>query len=191
MSNMSIALNVLLILVIVLFAFWVIAVYNKLTREKTLMEEAWSIIDVFLNKRYDLILNLVETVKGYATHEKETLESVILARRQAMDANGIAEKAESEAVLGNTLGRLMAISESYPQLRANENFMYLQKELSNLEGEVEKARRYYNGTVRENNIYVKSFPVNIIADMFSFKSGTFFEGEGKKREAPMVSFKKE
>ena len=144
----------------------------------------------FLNKRYDLILNLVETVKGYAAHESEALERVMLARSQAMGAKDISEKVASESVFGNALGRLLAVSENYPQLRANENFMHLQQELSSLEDDVEKSRRYYNGAVRENNIYILSFPVNIIAGMFSFKAGVFFEGEENKRETPRVSFSK-
>jgi Uncharacterized conserved protein len=187
---MLIALIVLLA-IILLIVLWTIGVYNKLVKLKVLMKEAWSIVDVFLNKRYDLIPNLVETVRGYAEHESETFENVILARSQAMGAKNIGDKIESEGMLGSVLGRLMAISESYPQLRANENFMHLQAELASLEDEIEKARRYYNGTVRENNIYVNSFPSNIIAGVFNFPEGTFFEGEERKREAPKVSFKKE
>ena len=182
-----VALYVLLGL-IVLTVGGVISVYNKLVKLKTLMEEGWSIIDVFLKKRYDLIPNLVESVKGYATHEKETLENVMLARSQALGAKTVAEKAESESMLTNTLGRLMAVTENYPQLRANENFMYLQQELSNLEGEIERSRRYYNGTVRENNIKIRSFPSNIIAGMFNFEEGVFFEVDKSQREAPKVSF---
>ena len=178
-----------IIVLLVLIAIWIIVIYNKLVKLKTLMEEAWSIVDVFLNKRYDLIPNLVETVKGYATHENETLESVILARNQAMGAKDVANKVESEATLGSVLGRLMVVSEKYPELHANENFMHLQGELSNLEQEIERARRYYNGTVRENNICIKSFPSNIIAGRFNFTKGTFFEiKEKEKREVPKVSF---
>ena len=180
----------ILIVLTVIFIVWGIGVYNSLIRLKTLMEEAWSIVDVFLNKRYDLIPNLVESVKGYATHENETLENVILARNQARGTKDIADKIESEGPLGSMLGRLMVVSEAYPQLRANENFMHLQGELANLEDEIEKARRYYNGTVRENNIKVKSFPSNIIASMFNFAEGTFFEIKGEAREAPKVTFKK-
>ena len=152
------------------------------------MEEGWSIIDVFLKKRYDLIPNMVETVKGYATHEKETLENVMLARSQAMGAKNREEKNEFENILGGQLGRLMVVSENYPQLRANENFMHLQQELGSLEGEIEKSRRYYNGSVREYNISIRSFPSNIIAGMFKFKEGVFFEVDKVEREAPKVTF---
>ena len=188
---MAIAVIIILLVIILIPVIWGIGVYNKFVKLKTLMEEAWSIVDVFLNKRYDLIPNLVETVKGYATHESETLENVILARNQAMGAKNMENKAASEANLGSVLGRLMVVSEKYPELRANENFMYLQGELTNLEQEIGRARRYYNGTVRENNIYVKSFPSNMIAGMFNFTEGTFFEIEERKRETPIVSFKKE
>ena len=182
---------IILIVLAVIISIWSIGVYNSLVRLKTLIEEAWSIVDVFLNKRYDLIPNLVESVKGYATHENETLENVILARNQARGAKDIADKIESESTLVSMLGRLMVVSEAYPQLRANENFMHLQGELAELEKEIEKARRYYNGTVRENNIRVKSFPSIIIAGMFNFTKGTFFEIKEEAREVPKVSFKKE
>ena len=173
---------------IVLMVGGVISIYNKLVKLKTLMEEAWSIIDVFLKKRYDLIPNLVESVKGYATHERETLESVMLARSQAMTAKNREEKNEFENILDGQLGRLMAVSENYPQLQANENFMHLQRELSGLEGEIERSRRYYNGNVREYNISMRSFPANIIAGMFNFEEGVFFEIDKGQREAPKVSF---
>jgi len=173
---------------VVLAAFWIIISYNKLVKLKTLMEEGWSIIDVYLKKRYDLIPNLVESVKGYATHEKATLENVMLARAKALGAKTVAEKSESESMLSNTLGRLMVVTENYPQLQANENFMYLQKELSGLEREIEKSRRYYNGTVRENNILIRSFPSNIVARLFNFELGVFFEIDESQREAPKVSF---
>ena len=184
-----VAIYVLLGILIILM-IWIIGAYNKLVKLKTLMEESWSIVDVFLNKRYDLIPNLVETVKGYAAHESETLENVILARNQSLGARNVAEKVESESMLTNALSRLMVVSENYPQLRANENFMHLQGELSSLETEIERARRYYNGSVRENNIGVRTFPMNMIAGMFNFGEGKFFEIEQAKREAPKVSFAK-
>ena len=173
---------------LVITLFWIIKAYNKLVKLKTLMEEGWSIVDVFLNKRYDLIPNLVEAVKGFATHESETLENVILARNQSLGARNVAEKVQSESMLTDALGRLMVVSEKYPQLLANENFMHLQNELAGLEGEIERARRYYNGSVRENNIGVRTFPMNIIAGMFNFEEGKFFEIAETKREAPKVSF---
>jgi LemA protein len=167
---------------------WFISTYNKLTRLKILVEEGWSAIDVFLKKRYDLIPNLVEAVKGYATHERETLEGVILARRQAMNAVGMEAKAASEGELGGMLSRLMAVSERYPELKANANFMAMQQQLTALEGEIERARRYYNGTVRENNIKIRSFPSNLVAGMFHFNDGVFFEIDKKEKEVPKVSF---
>ena len=181
-----ISLAIILILVI-----WGLIVYNKFVKMKVLMDEGWSIMDVFLTKRYDLIGNLVESVKGYATHEQETLESVIRARSQAMNAKDMESRLESEGNLGNALGRLMVVTENYPALRANENFMFLQQEMSQLENEIEKARRYYNGTVRENNIAIKVFPASFIAGMFRFTEGKFFEASDKKhRESPQVSFSK-
>ena len=182
-----IAFYILMGLLVILIV-WVIGAYNKLVKLKTHMEESWSIVDVFLNKRYDLIPNLVETVKGYAGHEKETLERVILARNHSIGARNVAEKVESESMLTNALSRLMAVTEQYPQLRANENFMYLQRELSSLESEIERSRRYYNGCVRDNNISIRVFPSNIIANMFNFDEGKFFEIVDAKREVPQVSF---
>ena len=172
----------------IILIIWVIRAYNKLVKLKTHMEESWSIVDVFLNKRYDLIPNLVETVKGFATHEKDTLENVILARNQSIGARTVAEKAESESIFTDALSRLMVVSEQYPQLRANENFMYLQGELSSLEREIERSRRYFNACVRDNNINIRTFPSNIVANMFNFNEGKFFEVAEPKREAPKVTF---
>jgi Uncharacterized conserved protein len=183
--------GIILLAISLIIIIWGISNYNRFIKLKVLIDEAWSITDVFLKKRYDLIPNLVESVKGYATHEQETLENVILARSKAMGAKDMGERAEYEGELGGFLGRLMAVTEQYPALRANENFMYLQKELTQLEGEIEKARRYYNGTVRENNIAIKVFPASIIAGMFNFTEGQFFEiVEKAQREAPKVSFNK-
>ena len=182
-----IALYIILLLIVLILGV-VIATYNKLVKQKTLMEEGWSIIDVFLKKRYDLVPNLVESVKGYATHEKDTFEKVMLARSQAMNAKNREEQNEFENVLGGQLGRLMAVTENYPQLRANENFMHLQRELVGLEGEIEKSRRYYNGSVRNYNISLRSFPQNLIAGMFNFEAGVFFEVKNTERETPKVSF---
>lgn len=187
-KNISIMTLYIILGLIILTTGGVIGIYNKLVKKKVLMEEGWSIIDIFLKKRYNLIPNLVESVKGYASHEKETLERVMLARSQALRAKNVAEKTETESMLSSTLGRLMVVSENYPQLRANENFMQLQQELSNLEGEIEKSRRYYNGSVREYNIVIRSFPSNIIAGMFNFDEGTFFEIDKNQREVPKVSF---
>ena len=177
--------------IILLLVVWGVSVHNKFVKLKVLMDEGWSIVDVFLTKRSDSIGNLVESIKGYATHEQETLESVIRARSQAMKAKDVESRIESEENLGTALGRLMVVTENYPELRANENFMFLQQEITELEDEIEKARRYYNGTVRENNIAIKVFPASFIAGMFRFTDGKFYETrEKRQRESPQVSFKK-
>ncbi len=142
-----------------------------------------------LKKRHDLIPNLVETVKGYASHERETFDSVTRARAAAMSANSVQEKEAAEKNLSQAMMHLNAVAEQYPDLKANTNFMQLQGELSALEGDIEKARRYYNGTVRENNIMVETFPSNIIANMYKFEKATFFELENTaERNVPSVKF---
>ena len=157
--------------------FWAVGLYNKLVRKRTQMEEGWSGIDVQLKKRYNLIPNLVETVKGYATHEKETLDAVISARNQAISADNIPTQQNAENQLNSALANVFALGEAYPDLKANTNFLELQKELSAIEGDIEKARRYYNATVRENNIMVESFPSNLVANQFGFELGEYFEIE--------------
>ena len=183
MTTQSIIISAIVLIIVI----WIIIIYNKLVRLKNLRTEGWSTIDVFLKKRYDLVPNLVESVKGYSAYEKETLENIILARSRAMDAKDMASKAASEDALGNTLSRFMVVAEKYPELRANENFMYLQKELSRLENELARARRYYNGTVRNNNIAIEAFPSNLIANMFRFAKGDFFEAGEAEREVTQIS----
>lgn len=181
--------TIILIAILGLFFLYGVSIYNRLIKLKTLVEEAWSSIDVMLKKRHDLIPNLVETVKGYATHERETLDSVTKARANAMSAKTVEEKEVAENALGQAMLNLNAVAEQYPDLKANTNFQQLQQELSNLEGDIEKARRYYNGTVRENNILVDSFPSNIIAGIFKFTKSPFFELDNKsEREVPQVKF---
>lgn len=184
---MSTTLIVILVIVAVVILA-AISIYNKMVKNKNHMLEAWSGIDVFLKKRYDLIPNLVETVKEYATHEKSTLEEITRYRSAAMAAQTPQEKIESETKLDKALVNLFAVAENYPELKANENFRQLQSELTNLEGEIESSRRYYNGTVRENNIYLESFPANIFAGIFNFKKGDFFEIAETERSVPKVSF---
>lgn len=175
--------------VIALLFFYGIGIYNKLVKLRTMVEEAWSSIDVMLKKRHDLIPNLIETVKGYATHERETFDSVTRARAAAMGANTVGEKEIAEKNLNQAMMNLNAVAEQYPDLKANQNFMQLQAELSALEGDIEKSRRYYNGTVRENNILVETFPSNIIANMFKFTKSTFFELDSPaERIVPTVKF---
>lgn len=175
--------------IILIIALYFIAVYNKLVKLRNLVQEAWSGIDVFLKKRYDLIPNLVETVKGYATHEKETLENITQARSRAMGASSVEEKQLAEKDLSRALMNVLALAENYPDLKANTNFQQLQSELSNLEGEIEKARRYYNGTARDYNILTESFPSNIVANSFKFEKYPFFEIENEtERNVPNVKF---
>ena len=163
-----IALIVVIALVVIVLLYGV-SVYNKLVKFRNLVQEAWSSIDVMLKKRYDLIPNLVETVKGYATHERETLDSVTQARTMAKNAGSVQEKEAAEKNLNQAMMNLFAVAEQYPDLKANTNFQQLQNELSSLESDIEKSRRYYNGTVRENNTLVESFPSNIIANMYKFE----------------------
>jgi LemA protein len=179
---------ILLGILVLLFVF-AIAMYNGLVRLKVQCDNAWADIDVQLKRRYDLIPNLVETVKGYAAHEKGTLEAVINARNQAMAATGPADKAAAENVLSGTLKSLFALSEAYPQLRAIEGFTSLQNSLSQIEETVQNARRYYNAVVRDLNTKILQFPTNIFAGMLGFKQREFFEvTNATEREAPKVSF---
>jgi LemA protein len=175
--------------ILVLLVIFVISMYNSLVRLKVTCDNAWADIDVQLKRRYDLIPNLVETVKGYAAHEKGTFEAVINARNRAMTATGPADKAEAENMLSGALKSLFALSEAYPQLRAIESFTSLQKSLSDIEDNVQNARRYYNAVVRDLNTKILQFPTNIIAGMLGFKSREFFEvSAAAEREAPKVSF---
>ena len=183
-----IALLVLLGL-FVLIAFYAIGIYNKLVRLKNLVAEAWSGIDVQLKKRHDLIPNLVETVKGYAAHEKETFENVTKARAAAQQATTVEGHQAAEKQLSSALMNLIAVAERYPDLKANTNFLELQSALSQIEGDIEKARRYYNGNVREQNTLIETFPSNLVANMFGFVKSAFFELENKaEKEVPTVKF---
>jgi LemA protein len=174
---------------IVLLIFIAIGMYNSLVRLKVQCDNAWADIDVQLKRRYDLIPNLVETVKGYAAHEKGTLEAVINARNRAMNATSPADKAQAENILSGTLKSLFALAEAYPQLRAIESFTSLQNSLSQIEDTVQNARRYYNAVVRDLNTKIQQFPTNIFAGMLGFKPREFFEVTAPtEREAPKVSF---
>jgi LemA protein len=181
--------GLILLGLVVLVIVFAIAMYNGLVRLKVQCDNAWADIDVQLKRRYDLIPNLVETVKGYAAHEKGTLEAVINARNAAMSASGPADKAAAENVLSGTLKSLFALSEAYPQLRAIEGFTSLQNSLSQIEETVQNARRYYNAVVRDLNTKILQFPTNIFAGMLGFKQREFFEvSNAAEREAPKVSF---
>ena len=175
--------------ILVLLLIFGVAMYNSLVRLKVSCDDAWADIDVQLKRRYDLIPNLVETVKGYAAHEKGTFEAVTNARNRAMTATGPADKAVAENMLTGALKSLFALSEAYPQLRAIESFTSLQKSLSDIEDNVQNARRYYNAVVRDLNTKILQFPTNIIAGMLGFKQREFFEvSSAAEREAPKVSF---
>ena len=175
------------IAVIVVIILWLVAAYNGLVRTRNRAQEAWSDIDVQLKRRYDLIPNLVETVKGYAAHEKTVFEDVTKARSQAMQASGAA-KSGAENQLSQTLKSLFAVAENYPQLKANENFMKLQDELTDTEDKIQAARRFYNGMVRDLNIKIQTFPTNLFASAFGFKQMEFF-GDLREDEKQPVSVK--
>lgn len=180
---------IIVLVIIAIVVFYGIAVYNKLVRFRTLVEEAWSGINVQLKKRHDLIPNLMETVKGYATHERETFESVTLARNTAIQAQSVKLQEVAENQLSGALSRLLAISERYPELKANQNFMQLQEQLGIIETDIEKSRRYYNGAVRQKNIAIDTFPSNLVANMFNFSKSPFFELESEAEKAvPQIKF---
>jgi len=175
----------ILVLAVVGLAFWG---YNALVRLRVQAQSAWSDIDVQLKRRYDLIPNLVETVKGYAGHERETLESVVRARSRAQEAVAPGERAEAEGLLAQSLKSIFALAEAYPQLRASENFNQLQAALEKIEESVQNARRYYNAVVRDLNTKIAQFPTNLIALTFHFQPREFFEIAAVEREVPKVSF---
>ena len=175
----------------VALAIWIVAMYNGLIRGRNRVDEAWSDIDVQLKRRYDLIPNLIETVKGYATHEQEAFEKVINARARAMGVDGGPSnaKAEAENMLSGTLKSLFALAEAYPDLKANQNFLELQRELTDTEDKIQASRRFYNGNVRDFNTKLQVFPTNMIGNMLGFKDREFFEiGDEKEREAVQVKF---
>ena len=164
-----------LIAIGVLVVVWIVTAYNSLISLVNHTKEAWADIEVQLKRRYDLIPNLVTTVKGYATHEAAAFENVTKARSAAMGAGSLADKAESENMLTGALKSLFAVSEAYPDLKANTNFLELQRELSDTENKIQAARRFYNGNVRDLNIKIEVFPSNVIAGMFNFKNKEFFD----------------
>ena len=177
--------------IVVVAIGWGIMAYNNLVRQRQLSQEGWSGIDVQLKRRTDLIPNLMEAVKGYMSHERETLEAVTAARTAAQAAqNGTPEqRAQAEGVLSGALGRLVAVAEAYPALKASQNFMQFQGELSNTENEIQLSRRYYNGTARDLNTAVESFPSNVIANFFKFEKVQYFEMENPAdRAVPQVKF---
>jgi LemA protein len=175
--------------VILLLVLWAVGVYNGLIRLRNLVQEAWRQIDVELKRRHDLIGNLVETVKGYAAHERGTLEDVMKARSAAMaGGQSPAQQAQSEGLLSAALGRLIAVAEAYPDLKANQNFLALQQELTSTEDRIASARRYYNANVRELNTRVETVPSNIVANLFHIVRAEYFETQGEEREPVKVDF---
>ena len=175
----------IIFLIVGLAALWVVFVFNGLIRLRFRVREAWSDIEVQLKRRYDLIPNLVETVKGYMTHEKDVFEKVTQARAQSLAATGHAEKGTAEGELTATLKTLFAVSENYPELKANTNFIELQRELSDTENKIQAARRFYNGNVMEYNTRIHVFPSNIIAKLFAFNIEEFFQLEDEKAKEPV------
>ena len=177
--------------IVVILLVILMSIYNGLVRLRNQVKNAWAQIDVQLKRRFDLIPNLMETVKGYMKHERETLEAVTQARNLAEKASsaGPGERGQAEGMLGMALGRLLAVAEAYPDLKANQNFLALQEELTSTENKISFSRQYYNDSVLNYNNKTEMFPSNIIAGMFNFKAGEFFEvTEPEQREAPKVSF---
>jgi LemA protein len=180
----GIIVGVLVVLLVLVF----ILSYNGLVRLRNRIDNAWSQIDVQLKRRYDLIPNLVETVKGYAAHESETLEAVVAARNAAINAQGPADQAQAENMISGALKSIFALSEAYPDLKANENFAQLQEELTGTEGRIAYARQFYNDTVYRYNTKIQSFPANLLAGMFSFSEREYFQADDESRGPTRVSF---
>jgi LemA protein len=177
------SLGTLVFVIIIGIALYFIAVYNKLVSLRTGINAAWSDIDIQLKRRYNLIPALIDTVKGYKSYEGDTLESVIEARQKALNAGTMEEKAAASGILSGTLGKLFALAESYPDLKANTNFLKLQDELGNLEDAIQNARRYYNAIVRDYNAKIESFPDLFVAQKFHFTKRNYFELEEKEAKA--------
>ena len=180
----------IILAILALLVFLVVSIYNRFVKNRNLVKDAWSNIDVALKRRYDLIPNLVETVKGYAAHEKETFERVIKARNAAMavPTGDINDQIKAENQLQQSLRSLFALGEAYPELKANTNFLQLQDKLNEIEENLERSRRYYNGTVRENNTYGESFPGVLFAGMFNYTHFDFFESTEEERGNVKVDF---
>ena len=178
----------ILLAIILVLVIGFIVIYNGLVRAKVRVDEAWSDIDVQLKRRYDLIPNLIETVKGYAKHEKTVFEKVTEARTKSMQARSLDEKGKAENMLSDTLKSLFAVAENYPQLKANENFLELQKELTDTEDKIQASRRFYNGTVRDYNTKIQVFPTNLFAGMLGYTSREFYQAEEGDKEPVKVDF---
>src|SRR5438876_5715672 len=186
--TIPIMLLVVLVGLIVVAGLWLMATYNGLVTLRQTVKNAWAQIDVQLKRRHDLIPNLVNTVKGYAAHEKETFERVITARARATSAASPGEAIKAEGELSSALARLLAVSEAYPELKANQNFIALQEELTSTENRIAYARQFYNDSVAKLNTQVQVFPTVVIAGMFGFKEEPFFEAPSEEKGAPTVKF---
>ncbi len=184
MNILLISLSAFVLLIII----WFIATYNSLIGLKNYVEEAFSTMDVYLKKRFDMIPSLVDMVKGYSLHEKEVLDNITNLRSQAYSILSNDKKMELNQKLDTSLSRLIALSENYPELKANQNFLELQRQLENIENDIAQSRKYYNGTVREFNTKIQLFPTVIIASMFGFRAQKLFEADNIEREKPGVSF---
>ena len=179
---------IVLVVIVVLLLIVLVAMYNRLVRLRNRAENSWAQVDVQLRRRYDLIPNLVEAVKGYAAHERSTFDEVTQARTAAQQAQGVEDKAQAENVLTAAIGRLFAVAEAYPQLRATENFQQLQAQLAETEQNIAISRQVYNDTVLTYDNALETVPTNIVAGLFNFSPRAYFETEGTTREAPAVQF---
>jgi LemA protein len=180
--------GIVIVVIVVLLLLGVVAMYNRLVRLRNRSENTWAQVDVQLRRRYDLIPNLVEAVKGYAAHERATFDEVTRARAAAQQAQGVEKQAQAENVLTAALGRLFAVAEAYPELRATENFQQLQQQLADVEQNIAVARQVYNDTVLTYDNALETVPTNIVAGLFNFRPRAYFETEGATREAPAVQF---
>lgn len=187
LGNGMIALLAMAAIILVLGG-WLISVYNGLIKLRNMVQNSWAQIDVQLKRRFDLVPNLVETVKGYAAHEKEVFEKVTQARSMVQSAQSMGERQQAENMLTGTLRTLFAVAESYPQLQANQNFLELQHELSDLEAKIAFARQFYNDTTMKYNTETQSFPTNILAGMFGFQPMLYFQADEGQRQAVQVKF---
>jgi len=181
-------MGIIVLIIIVILTILIVGIYNGLIKLKNRVDEAWSDIDVQLKRRHDLIPNLINTVKGYAAHEKEVFEKVTEARTAAMGAQTPGQKEEAENMLSGTLKSLFAVAENYPDLKANQNFLELQRELTDTEDKIQAARRFYNGNVRDFNTKIQVFPTNIFAGMLNFTKRDFFAAEEGDKEVVEVKF---
>jgi LemA protein len=179
---------IIIVVIVVLLLLYFVAQYNGLVRLRNRVDSSWSQIDVQLKRRHDLIPNLIETVKGYAAHEQGTFEKVVQARNAAVNAQGPQEAAQAENVLTGALRSIFALAEAYPDLKANQNFLSLQEELTSTEDRISYARQFYNDTVQNYNTRIQTFPRNLIAGMFNFTPRQFFQAEEGAQEVPKVQF---